>query len=66
MTPPERNTADALACDSCGQLPHPAKTRLTLANVAAMLPIELLVHAAVVNAALPYVVKVLVLALIAT
>jgi hypothetical protein len=66
MTLPERDTADALACDSCGQLPHPAKTRLTLANVAAMLPIELLVHAAVVNAALPYVVKVLVLALSAT
>ncbi|MCG2624132.1 amino acid-binding protein, partial [Arthrobacter sp. I2-34] len=56
----------ALACDSCGQLPHPEKVRLTLANVAAMLPIELLVHAAVVHAALPYVLKVLVLTVTAT
>jgi hypothetical protein len=66
MTPPERNAAESLTCDSCGQLPHPAKARLTLANVAAMLPIELLVHAAVVNAAVPYVLKVLVLTLTAT
>ncbi|MCU1533083.1 MAG: hypothetical protein JWO49_2654 [Arthrobacter sp.] len=66
MTTPEKNPTEALLCDSCGQLPHPSKTRLTLANVTAMLPIELLVHAAVVNAALPYVLKVLVLTLTAT
>ncbi|MDR7081059.1 hypothetical protein J2X01_000328 [Arthrobacter ginsengisoli] len=61
MTRQNRHTAQGFACDSCGQLPHPAKGRLTLANIAAMLPIELVVHAAVVNTALPYVVKVLVL-----
>ena len=58
--------AAALACDVCGQLPHPPKVRLTLANVAVMLPIELLVHAAVVNTELPYLQKVLVLTLTAT
>ena len=42
------------------------KTRLTLANIAVMLPIELLVHAAVVETHLPYVAKVLVLTLTAT
>ncbi|HSO90804.1 MAG TPA: amino acid-binding protein [Arthrobacter sp.] len=61
-----RHPAHALACDSCGQLPHPAKARLTLANVAAMLPIELVVHAAVVHTAMPYLLKVLVLTLTAT
>jgi len=38
-------TAD-LSCEVCGQMPEPTKTRLTLANIAVMLPIELLVHAA--------------------
>ena len=47
-------------------MPEPTKTRLTLANVAVMLPIELLVHAAVVGTHLPYVAKVLVLTLTAT
>lgn len=56
----------APACDVCGQLPHPRKVRLTLANVAVMLPVELLVHAAVVNTDMPYFQKVLVLTLIAT
>lgn len=60
-TPRKKNPIKALLCDACGQLPHPSKARLTLANVTAMLPIELVVHAAVVNAALPYVLKVLVL-----
>lgn len=63
----DRDAAAAvLACDVCGQLPHPHKVRLTLANVAAMLPIELLVHAAVVNTDLSYIWKVLVLTLTAT
>lgn len=62
---PHAATAD-LICDSCGQLPEPGKTRVTLANVAVMLPIELLVHAAVVNTGLPYLAKVLVLAVTAT
>ncbi|MGY3381976.1 hypothetical protein ACVWYS_003933 [Arthrobacter sp. TE12231] len=50
----------------CGQMPEPTKTRLTLANIAVMLPIELLVHAAVVGTHLPYVAKVLVLTMTAT
>ena len=55
-----------LSCEVCGQMPEPPKTRLTLANIAVMLPIELLVHAAVVETHLPYVAKVLVLTLTAT
>ncbi|MDR6504457.1 ACT domain-containing protein [Arthrobacter oryzae] len=55
-----------LSCEVCGQMPEPTKTRLTLANIAVMLPIELLVHAAVVETHLPYFAKVLVLTLTAT
>ncbi|YCK82205.1 amino acid-binding protein [Arthrobacter sp. D3-18] len=55
-----------LLCDVCGQLPEPPKARLTIANIAVMLPIELLVHAAVVGTTLPYVAKVLLLAVTAT
>src|SRR5919107_3845075 len=55
-----------LSCEVCGQMPEPPKTRLTVANVAVMLPIELLVHALVVQTDLPYVAKVLVLTLTAT
>ncbi|WP_223987625.1 ACT domain-containing protein [Arthrobacter sp. NicSoilB8] len=47
-------------------MPEPTKARLTLANIAVMLPIELLVHAAVVGTHLPYVAKVLVLTMTAT
>ncbi|MHA7179191.1 amino acid-binding protein [Arthrobacter sp. MDB2-24] len=60
------STAASLRCDSCGQLPEPGKVRLTLANVAVMLPIELAVHAAVVQTHLAYPLKVLLLALTAT
>ncbi|XAS67334.1 amino acid-binding protein [Micrococcaceae bacterium Sec5.7] len=55
-----------LSCEVCGQMPEPTKTRLTLANIAVMLPIELLVHAMVVETHLPYLAKVLVLTLTAT
>ncbi|WP_309074250.1 amino acid-binding protein [Paenarthrobacter sp.] len=58
-------TADLL-CDVCGQMPEAPKARLTVANIAVMLPIELLVHAAVVETNLPYVAKVLLLAVTAT
>lgn len=58
-------TAD-LSCEVCGLMPEPTKTRLTMANVAVMLPIELLVHALVVGTTLPYLAKVLVLTLTAT
>jgi hypothetical protein len=47
-------------------MPEPTKARLTLANIAVMLPIELLVHAAVVGMHLPYAAKVLVLTMTAT
>ena len=67
MKPPARNTPAAeLRCEVCGMMPEPPKARLTLANVAVMLPIELLVHALVVETHLPYVAKVLVLTLTAT
>jgi hypothetical protein len=55
-----------LSCEVCGLMPEPTKTRLTVANVAVMLPIELLVHALVVGTHLPYLAKVLVLTLTAT
>jgi hypothetical protein len=58
--------ASELSCEVCGLMPEPTKARLTLANVAVMLPIELLVHAAVVETHLPYLAKVLVLTLTAT
>ncbi|MET1064329.1 MAG: amino acid-binding protein, partial [Arthrobacter sp.] len=38
-----------MSCEVCGLLPEPTKARLTLANVAVMLPIELLLHAFVVQ-----------------
>lgn len=67
MTRTARTTVgDELRCEVCGLMPEPPKTRLTLANVAVMLPVELLVHALVVGTALPYVAKVLVLTLAAT
>jgi hypothetical protein len=64
-TPHSASHAD-LACDSCGQVPEPPRVRLTAANIAAMLPIELAVHAAVVQAHLPYVLKVALLTVTAT
>ncbi|MGM9471920.1 ACT domain-containing protein [Pseudarthrobacter sp. YS3] len=65
--PAAANPAAAdLSCEVCGLMPEPTKTRLTLANIAVMLPIELLVHALVVETHLPYVAKVLVLTLTAT
>jgi hypothetical protein len=64
-TPHSASHAD-LACDSCGQIPEPPRVRLTAANIVAMLPIELAVHAAVVQAHLPYVLKVALLTVTAT
>ncbi|ASN53100.1 amino acid-binding protein [Sinomonas sp. R1AF57] len=55
-----------LACEVCGRFPEPTKLRLTLANVAAMLPIELAVHAAVVGTGWPLLLKVALLAVTAT
>ena len=64
--PPHNTPAAELRCEVCGQMPEPPKARLTVANVAVMLPIELVVHALVVETHLPYAAKVLVLALTAT
>ncbi|GGH95338.1 ACT domain-containing protein [Arthrobacter liuii] len=64
--PPHNTPASELRCEVCGQMPEPPKARLTAANVAVMLPIELLVHALVVETHLPYVAKVLVLTFTAT
>jgi hypothetical protein len=67
MKPTASNPAASdLSCEVCGLMPEPTKTRLTVANVAVMLPIELLVHALVVETHLPYLAKVLVLTLTAT
>lgn len=67
MKPSARNSPAAeLSCEVCGLLPEPTKARLTLANVAVMLPIELLVHVLVVGTELPYLAKVLVLTVTAT
>lgn len=55
-----------LQCDSCGAFPEPGRVRLTLANVAVMLPIELAVHALVIGTELSYFLKVVVLAVTAT
>ena len=43
-----------LACDVCGRLPHPRRFRLTLAKLAAVFPVELLLHAVVVYYHLSY------------
>lgn len=62
-----RNSPAAeLSCEVCGLMPEPTKARLTAANVAVMLPIELLVHALVVGTEIPYLAKVLVLTVTAT
>ncbi|MDQ4502588.1 amino acid-binding protein [Sinomonas sp. ASV322] len=55
-----------LACEVCGRYPEPPKARLTLANVAAMLPIELAVHVAVVGTEWPVPLKVVLLAALTT
>jgi hypothetical protein len=67
MTPNARPSATAaIRCEACGRLPEAPRGRLTVANVATVLPIELAVHAVVLQTALPYLAKVAVLALSAT
>lgn len=51
--------AGELACEVCGRLPAPPRVRLTVANVAMMVPIELIVNAAAVTTELPFIVKIL-------
>lgn len=67
MKPNTRTPATAeLSCEVCGQMPEAPKARVTIAQIAVMLPIELLVHAAVVETDLPYLAKVLLLTVTAT
>lgn len=54
------------ACEVCGRMPHPARIRLTLAKLAAIFPLELALHAAIVAIHPPYLVSVSVLAITTT
>ncbi|WP_369637966.1 amino acid-binding protein [Nocardia sp. JMUB6875] len=56
----------ALACEVCGRLPHPKRTRMALAKLAAILPVELALHALVIHLELPYLATVSILAVVAT
>ncbi|MEU0543935.1 amino acid-binding protein [Nocardia sp. NPDC005978] len=51
----------ALACEVCGRLPHPRRTRLTLAKLSVVFPLELALHAVVFHFELPYIATVAVL-----
>ena len=61
-----RSAATALACDSCGRLPHPHRLRLALVKLAAIFPVELLLHALVIHLHPPYAVAVSVLTITTT
>ncbi|WP_154790210.1 amino acid-binding protein [Nocardia aurantiaca] len=56
----------ALACEVCGRLPHPKRTRMALAKLAAVFPVELALHALVIHLELPYMAMVSMLAVTAT
>lgn len=67
MKPEKKSSVAAeLSCEVCGQLPEGPKARVTAAQIAVMLPVELLVHAVVVETQLPYLAKVLLLTVTAT
>jgi hypothetical protein len=55
-----------LACDVCGRYPEPAKLRLTVASVAATLPIELGANALLIGTHWPLAVQVVLLAVVST
>lgn len=57
-----RKTSPALACESCGGLPHPRPLRLTLVKLGAVFPVEFVLHALVIRWHLPYAATVAVLA----
>jgi len=63
---PARPAAIALACDSCGRLPHPHRLRLAMVKLAAIFPVELLLHALVIHIPPPYAVAVSVLTITTT
>ena len=50
-----------LACEVCGRLPHPRKLRLALAKLAAVFPVELLLHGLVVYFHMSFVLTVTIL-----
>ena len=55
-----------LACEVCGRLPHPRRTRLALAKLAAVFPVELALHALVIHLHPPYLLTVAVLTVTTT
>jgi hypothetical protein len=55
-----------LRCEVCGQLPRGRRTRVTTAQIAAILPIELALHALAVSADLPWLLTVVMLAVTVT
>lgn len=55
-----------LACEVCGRLPHPRRTRLALAKLAAVFPVELVLHALVIHLHPPYLLTVAVLTITTT
>lgn len=61
-----RHRVHVLACDVCGRLPHPRRARLTLAKLAAVFPVELVLHALVVRYHPPYLITVAVLTISTT
>lgn len=61
-----RPRVHALACEVCGRLPHPRRTRLALAKLAAVFPVELVLHALVIHWHPPYLVAVLLLTITTT
>ncbi|APE36465.1 amino acid-binding protein [Nocardia mangyaensis] len=61
-----RPRVTTLACEVCGRLPHPRRTRLALAKLAAVFPVELALHALVIHLHPPYLVTVVVLTVTTT
>ncbi|WP_232828064.1 amino acid-binding protein [Kribbella monticola] len=61
-----RSVTAGMACDVCGRLPHPHRLRLTLAKLAAILPVEFALHAAVLALHPPYLLTVALLAVTTT
>lgn len=55
-----------LACEACGRLPHPRRLRLTAVKLAAVLPVEALLHALVLYYHLSYLATVALLATVTT
>ena len=65
QTAPDAGTS-GLACEVCGQLPHPRKLRLTLAKLTGVFPVELFLHALVIYFHTSYALTVTILAITTT